>query len=470
MKRILLIIIVLTAMVFADAPIGVSYERPLFAQGKIKVQLTETAVNSELLKIDNETETYSLTGLKSLDKLTKKYSVKFIKKAHLEAKNKEIEKGLGLDRWYLMDIPEEADVLKVIKDFNKDKNVEFANPEYLMYTQAVPTDPLYASQWGHNNTAQMKEWKEGDTYNHTGTAVGTVGFDARAQAGWDSLQGYGNSTIIIGIIDSGVDTGHEDIDDVTGYDFGNGDTNPMDDATGAGHGTCCAGVAAGIVNNGKGVAGVAGNCKIMPLKVANSAGSMPFTSIEDALIWGADNGAHVLSMSLGAAVSPGYSPATDAAIVYAYNAGCTILAATGNENASSISYPANHINVIGVGAVAPDGGRKDPSSIDGEYWWGSNYGTAIANDAGAVDFIAPCILPTTDISGEAGYQSGSYYIYFNGTSSSTSYAAGFAALIKSKYPAYTPDQVTSLMKSSCTDVVNVESCAGWDKYSGYGII
>jgi subtilisin family serine protease len=469
MKRILTAILIVTAMIFADARLGAPSlsERPLFAQGKIKIQLTEAAQYSGMLNIDNSTKSYSMTGVESLDDLNMKHSATAMKNAHMGAKNAAMEKELGLDRWYLLEIPKDKDVLSVVEDYKKDPNIEFANPEYLMYTQAIPNDTYHVSHhWGHNNTAQMLAWKTGDTYNHTGLPVGTVGFDTNAHAGWDGTQGYGSTTVVIGIIDSGVDTAHEDITDVAGYDFGDGDTNPMDNSAEAGHGTCCAGVAAGIANNGKGVAGTAGACKIMPLKVADSAGSMAFTSIEDALIWGADNGADVLSMSLGAAISPGYSPATDAAILYAYNAGSVVMAATGNENATTVSYPANHANCLAVGAASPDGLRKDTKTIDGEYWWGSNYGTTTADGAGAVDFLAPTILPATDITGTAGYQTGNYYLYFNGTSCATPYAAGFAALIKSKFPTYTPAQVAALMKSTAIDV----ETAGWDKEAGYGMI
>ena len=125
-----------------------------------------------------------------------------------------------------------------------------------------------------------------------------------------------------------MDIDHPDLNLVAGYDFGDNDTNPDDNSGQPGHGTCCAGVAAAIADNNLGVAGVAGGSAIMPCKVANSAGSMYFSYIQSALYWAADNGADVISMSLGA---PGVSSdaATDAAIEYAYNAGCVILAATG---------------------------------------------------------------------------------------------------------------------------------------------
>ena len=282
-----------------------------------------------------------------------------------------------------------------------------------------------------------------------------------------------------------MDVGHPDLRQVTGYDYGDNDSNPDDNSGNPGHGTACAGVAAGVADNGLGVAGIAGGCSIMPLKVSDSAGNLSFTYITNAIYHAADNGADVISMSLGAAVSS--DPGTDSAIQYAHNAGCVILAATGNENYTAISYPAINQYVIGVGAASPCGDRKrssssslevnpgvytDPNgySCDGERWWGSNYGPASQDDRGAVDVIAPTIVPTTDISGSAGYAAGDYDMFFNGTSCATPYAAGVAALIKSAFPSYTPDQVRAQLVGTAQDVVSVESGAGWDRYTGYGMV
>jgi PKD repeat protein len=191
-------------------------------------------------------------------------------------------------------------------------------------------------------------------------------------------------------------------------------------------------------------------------------------------------------MSLGA---PGVSsdPATDAAIEYAWNAGVVILAATGNENNSEISYPAIHDLVIGVGAASPCGERKrsaasslytnpgvytDPNdyTCDGERWWGSNYGSTTQDDRGAVDIIAPTIMPTTDIGGSGGYAPGDYDMWFNGTSCSTPYAAGVTGLIIAANPGFTAQQVWDRLTGTAQDVVSVESGSGWDRYTGYGMV
>jgi len=176
------------------------------------------------------------------------------------------------------------------------------------------------------------------------------------------------------------------------------------------------------------------------------------------------------------------------ACFYAWNCGAVVLAATGNKNASKVEYPAAYANVIAVGAASNCDGRKRSSSnlsevnkgvytdpngctCDGETYWGSNYGATASKDSlDAVDVIAPTILPTTDISGAEGYDSGDYAMWFNGTSCSTPYAAGVCALIFSKNPTWTPTQVRNQLVNTAQDIVNVESVAGWDEYSGYGLV
>ncbi len=423
----------------------------------------------------------NLTGIAAVDAIAAKAGVNRIERPYDQPKNVAKATDLGVDRWFMLHV-DSGDMIALAEELARDPAVEYATPDWFAFPASVPNDPLYQDHWGHNNTAQMISY-DWTTYSHTGPTVGTVGFDSNAEAAWDVS--YGDPSVIIAIVDSGVDIYHEDLNCMTGYDFGDNDTNPMDDSRSPGHGTCCAGVTAAVSNNGTGIVGVAGNCTIMPLKVADRRGNMSFTSITNAIYYAADNNADVISMSLGAAISS--DAATDAALLYAHNAGCTILAATGNENASVISYPAINEYVIGVGAASPCGDRKrssssdtdlnpgvfaDPNSYtcDGERWWGSNYGSTTQDDRGAVDIIAPTIVPTTDISGAGGYDAGNYDMFFNGTSCATPYAAGVAALIKSAFPDYTPDQVRAQLTGTAEDIVNVESGSGWDRYSGYGMV
>ncbi|MCX5752689.1 MAG: S8 family serine peptidase, partial [Candidatus Krumholzibacteria bacterium] len=460
-----------------------------YAPARILVKFKEASLQSSRLMIGLKKGTEvpsATTGIATVDALGIELGVARISRPYVELKNKSEAARLGVERWYMLELKDGSNVMDAVARYAADPGVESAQPDYLAFPAVIPTDPLYHDSWGHNNTAQLPGLDWGGTYDHTlTTTVGTPGFDANAEVAWGAAQGFGSASVIIAIIDTGADIDHPDLTLVTGYDFGDSDTNPDDNSSGGGHGTCCSGVAVAKANNGLGACGIAPGCKVMPLKVANSAGSMYFSAIQNALYYAADNGANIISMSLGAAISS--DPATDTAILYAYNAGCVILAATGNENMSTISYPAINANVIGVGAASPCGDRKRSSSLssecnpgvstdpngytcDGERWWGSNYGTNTANAAGAVDVIGPTILPTTDIVGSGGYRTGDYEPFFNGTSCATPYVAGVCALIKSANPTWTNAQIRTQLVNTAIDVVNVEAGAGWDRYTGYGMV
>ena len=473
MRKMLLLLSVFICMgmvLSAAARMQKDGEQPAFANDRIKVKLTTQAKNLADLPQDLNTEKTSF-GIRSLDEKMARNGGNKLKRAHRRVNDTAWEQTTGFDRWFIIMLDGSTDVQTTLADFLTDPEVEDASLEYYAYTQVAPNDPYYSSNWGHNNTAQLPVYVSGS--GHAGAGVGTIGWDSDAQLAWDQTQGYGSASIIIAIIDSGVDTAHPDLRLVTGYDYGDNDSNPMDDSADPWHGTSCSRIAAAIDNNNLGVTGIAGGCSIMPLKIADSAGDMDFTAIENALTHAADNGAHVISMSFGAegGAGEGEIPTTDAVLEYAYGAGVVIFAATANANTSAIAYPSNHNKVISVGASSPCGQRKSTSSCDGETWWGSNYGVNTQDDKESVDIMAPTILPATDITGAGnGYDTSSdYYMWFNGTSCSTPYAAGVAALILSLNPTLTPAEVWTIMKNSATDMT-IDGGAGWDRYTGYGMV
>jgi len=473
MRKILFLFSVFFSMCLvlsASAKLHEAGDRPAYASDRIIIKLTSEAKGRADLPQDLQTEKTTF-GIASLDEKMARNGGSRLKRAHRRVNDIVWEQNTGFDRWFIIMLDGSTDVHTALSDFLTDPEVEDAGLEYFAYTQAEPNDTYYADNWGHNNTAQLPKYVGGS--GHTGAGVGTVGWDSDAQLAWDQAQGYGSASIIIAIIDTGVDTTHQDLRLVTGYDFGDNDPDPMDDSEDPGHGTACAGVAAAKANNGIGVAGIAGGCSVMPLKVANSNGDLGFTAITNAITHAADNGARVISLSLGAegGTGEGDIPSTDYALEYAYSEGVVIFAATANSNASAIAYPSNHNKVISVGASSPTGQRKSPSSSDGENWWGSNYGIDIQDHQGSVDIMAPTILPTTDITGTGnGYDPDSnYYMWFNGTSCACPYAAGVAALILSLKPTLTPAQVWDIMKNSATDMIS-DGGAGWDRYTGYGMV
>ena len=456
-----------------------------YAPGRVLVTLTPSAFGLavQAQSMISGQDAPAITGLADLDATLRSVGMERMVRPYQPRRSLELGRGVGVDRRFVFQGAPGVDAQEAARALAASPHVESASVDWRAFPAAVPNDPMYPDQWGHNNTVQMLSYDWATHSHENGDPVGTVGFDTNAESAWDT--GYGNAGVIIAILDSGVDIDHPDLRLIAGYDFGDNDSNPDDDSASPGHGTACAGVAAAMAQNALGVSGIAGGCSIMPVKVADSGGTMYFSYIQDALYWAADNGADVISMSLGASISS--DPATDAALQYAYDAGVTILAATGNENTSFIHYPAIHDVVIGVGAASPCGDRKRSSSsktelnpgveadpngytCDGERWWGSNYGTTTADDRGAVDVIAPTIMPTTDIGGSGGYDPGDYDMWFNGTSCSTPYAAGVVGLIISANPGFTPAQVRDRLVSTAQDIVNVESGTGWDRYAGYGMV
>jgi subtilisin family serine protease len=487
------------ALAWAADPPGVSFAPvqlgfqpnaptvPAHAPDRVLVMLTEEARQASTLPRNlrfGMRAPGATIGLAAVDRVLAEGGATAVQRAFVDPANQVEAQRLGVDRWFRVDIGGALTASEMLDLLEGLPEVEAVTLDYVAFPAVVPADPMHSMHWGHNNTAQLLSYNWTNNNHETGSPVGTPGFDCNAHAAWDGTQGFGSSSIVIAIIDSGVEAGHPDLLQVAGWDYGDNDSNPDDNSSQAGHGTACAGVAAARTNS-LGTAGIAAGCSIMPLKVANSAGSMFFSAIQNALYFAADNGADVISMSLGAAISS--DPATDTAITYASNAGCVILAATGNNNGSTISYPAIHSLVIGVGAASPCGERKRSSSsssevnpgvstdpngytCDGERWWGSNYGVNTQGAAGAVDVIAPTILPTTDLLGSAGYDPSDYSKWFNGTSCATPYAAGVCALIRSKNPSWTATQVRDQLRSTAQDVTSVESGAGWDRYAGYGMV
>lgn len=384
----------------------------------------------------------------------------------------------GLDRWFKVEVDPSADVNAMVANARAVSGVEDAMPEILPLDLAVaPNDSLFSNNWAHGNTGTFPSYS-GTT--HSGPNVGTVGFDANVQGGWGAPAGFGSSSVIVAIMDTGVDPTHPDLRQVPGYDFWNNDTIPEDVY---GHGTACAGVAAGIANNTRGVAGAAGGCSIMGLRITDDSGTLfSGTGLVNGLAFAIGHGAKITSMSFGASWFKLFSDALNAA----NSAGMVLFAATGNDNVSNLPFPASHPKVIAVGAASPCASRKRSASsgpvnpgvqhdslgtsCDGEYWWGSSYGVAVKDDSAAVDILGPTMLPTTDIQGAGGFTTTGYDDYFNGTSCATPYVAGVAALLISQHPTWTPAQVRQRLMETAIDVADTQTPAGWDKYTGYGMV
>lgn len=320
-------------------------------------------------------------------------------------------------------LPTELAVPEAIALLRKNPLVEYVDPNYIRYATITPNDSYFSYLWGLHNTGQ------------TG---GTVDADIDAPEAWDITTGDANN--VIAVIDTGVDMSHEDlsaniwtnpdeipgngidddlngyIDDVNGWDFYANDNDPSD-TTACKHGTHVSGTIGAVGNNGKGVAGVSWNVKIMPLRfLGGTLCSGSDANALKAVQYAAEKGVRISNNSWGGG---GYNRALEDAI---RNSNMIFVAAAGNggwdgigdNNDTTPEYPANYSldNIISVAAV-------DHNDIRASF---SNYGQA------TVDLAAPGVNVWSTVPGNQ-------YAYMSGTSMATPHVAGTVGLILAQNPA-----------------------------------
>jgi len=309
---------------------------------------------------------------------------------------------------------------QTLENLSNDVSVAYAEPDYIITLDAIPNDADFSMQWGLNSTNDS---------------------DIDAPEAWDVTTG--NSSVVIAVIDSGVDYNHPDlqnqiwsnpneipnngrdddangfIDDVRGWDFATNDNDPMDEHN---HGTHVAGVIGAQTNTNpsQGIAGINWNVQIMPLKFMNAQGAGSTSAAIQAIDYAVANGAVVSNNSWGGG---GFSQALFDAIQAANRQNHLFVAASGNEGIDTDAtphYPSSYNlpNIISVAA----------SDMQDQLATFSNFG------ARTVDLAAPGFQIHSTIRQGA-------YAAFSGTSMASPFVSGVAGLILSQNSSLTVTQL-----------------------------
>jgi len=379
----------------------------------------------------------SATSEDQIEALFDKYGLRVIKKYERMGHN------------YLLEVPPDdpMESLRLSRLLAETGVVDFAEPNLieLMPPTALHqvNDPWY---WAQRGLQQIQ-----------------------APAAWNLTTG--DADVTVAILDTGVDLYHEDLahNVIDGYDApSDGASSPVPSGDDA-HGTACAGIIAAETDNGVGVASVAPECKVMPIRVGYGIlwGSFTYSTLSwcvDGFDFAVSNDADVLSVSWSRTPSNEISAAIRDAVQNGRGGkGCVVVVSSGNDN-SEVDFPATDDRVIAVGATAFDIDRR-AVELDWGSGNGSNYGVGL-------DVVAPgTMVVTTDISGTLGYDEGNYCQDFSGTSAAAPHVAGVVALVLSANAELTQEEVRHIIESTADkpDLYDYDA-SGWNEEVGYGRI
>lgn len=355
---------------------------------------------------------------------------------------------VDLTKIYALKISKGLSPLEISKQMSKFDEVIYAQPYYIPQLFYTPNDPYAASQY------QLSR--------------------INAYAGWDITKG--DSTIIIGITDTGTDIDHEDlqnqiaynlndppngvdddydgfIDNFRGWDLGENDNNPQWDENNTPgenpHGVYVSGLACARTDNGIGIAGTGFKTKFMPIKISNEWGSLNMAY--EGIIYAADHGCSIINCSWGGV--SGHPYGQDVINYATFNKNVLVVAAAGNNNNDIPFYPASYQNVISVAGTNPWDGR----------WTGSSYGIFIdVNAPGDNVFL---LFPDNH------YTDGGQYSGGWGTSFASPQVAALAGLIKWHYPdTLSALQIGEILKVTAKNIDNVPTNITYAGMLGAGLI
>ena len=288
-------------------------------------------------------------------------------------------------------------------------------PNMRVWAESIPNDPYWIYQWGPK----------------------------KIEADWAWNATFGDPSILVAVIDSGLDYNHPDLAVnyvPLGYDWVNNDSDPMDDY---GHGTRVTGVVGAQINNGVGIAGLA-QVKVMAEKVLDKQGEGYVDQLAEGIYHATNMGAKIITMSLSTEYN---GPLLYDAVRYAYDAGVLLIAAAGNQASNARRYPAAYDEVIAVTATDPDDVASDFS----------NFGDWVELAAPGRNIFTTTPWYITPYG---------YYDYASGTSLACPHVSGLTALLWSYFPNATRDWVRARLRETADDL----GSPGFDIYYGYGRI
>ncbi len=461
--RIVLMLTLISQWVLASAPGLPTIEldgkgRPLYEPGVIWMKV------GPHVHIDRERYEISAFNVPSLDSKISDYGILSITRSFRPIVRPD-QKGLpDLTRIFTLELPYNASARGMVAIFNSDPNIAYAERVPAVYPDMVPNDEFYEGILDYLPQIQ-------------------------AEQAWDIHKGEdGNEEIIVGICDTGVDWKHPDlaaniynrlgedadgdgvtmvwdstewildpddlngidddnngyVDDLIGWNMmadpeGNENNNPMDPPN-RGHGSHCAGLAAGVTNNGIGIASISWNVKILATShsYSENGGHYIFRGYSG-LVYLADNGADIISASWGGG---GYSRAAEEVIRYITGVGAIFISSAGNEDDHNVGmtgfgprYPSAYPGCISVAAV---------SRFDTKAWY-SSFGWY-------VDVAAPGGNHNPGLLSTVPYGTG--YDYYSGTSMAGPVAAGLFALVKSYHPDWTNAQIINQVLGTTDDITS----------------
>jgi len=359
--------------------------------------------------------------------------------AVVQATDSQIIKKISQFNIFIIKTPQETPVEEMLYTFQRNPDVEYAELDYKTRITVTPNDILFEYQYSLSN--------QGQAIGIPGSPQGKNSADIKATAGWEETKGL--EDVIIAIVDTGVDLKHPDLINKLysdGYDFVNDDDEADDDH---GHGTHVAGIAAAETDNNEGIAGVAWNCKILPVKVMDAQGEGYYSWMISGIDYAVQQGAEVINLSLGGDVD---SANLKNILKAAYENDVIVVASAGNDN-NPVLYPAAYDEYcLAVAASDYDDLRPD---------W-SNFGPEVDVAAPGVRILS-CV--PTWFWGPASLP----YAFSTGTSMAAPHAAGLAALLKGIKTWLSPSDIMNIIRYTSDDI-NQGEHPGKDDYIGYGRI